>query len=75
VKRGQFNEPRNLAIYLMRKLRKETLKNIGVRFGMEKYSSVSSVIERLKKQLQKDKKLKERLDNLEKMVLKDQEQT
>jgi putative transposase len=59
----------------MRKLRKETLKNIGVRFGMEKYSSVSSVIERLKKQIQKDKKLKERLDNLQKMVLKGQEQT
>jgi len=75
VKRGEFNEPRNVSIYLTRKLRRETLKDIGARFRMEKYSSVSSVIERLKKQLQKDKKLRERVDKLQKMIDKSQGQT
>jgi hypothetical protein len=59
----------------MRKLRRETLKDIGGRFRMEKYSSVSSVIERLKKQIQKDKKLEQRVDQLQKMINKSQGQT
>jgi chromosomal replication initiation ATPase DnaA len=59
----------------MRKLRRETLKDIGARFGMEKYSSVSSVIERLKKQIQKDKKLRQRVDKLQKVINKSQGQT
>jgi putative transposase len=75
VKRGEFNEPRNVSIYLMRKLRRDTLKDIGARFRMEKYSSVSSVIERLKKQMEKDKKLKLRVDQLQRMINKSQGQT
>ncbi len=47
-KRGEFNEPRNIAIFLMRRLRKDSLKAIGAQLNIEKYNSVCSVIERLK---------------------------
>jgi hypothetical protein len=45
--RGSFNEPRNMAIYLTRRLRGDGLKQIGEQFQVKKYSSVSSVIERM----------------------------
>ncbi len=43
TQRGMFNEPRNAAVYLIRKIRRDRLKEIGERFGIEKYSSVSSM--------------------------------
>ena len=42
---------------------------------MEKYSSVSSVIERMKRELEKDKKLRERIREISDMALKSQEKT
>ena len=60
-RRGQFNEPRNVAIFLNRKLRRDSLKEIGRRFQMEKYSSISSIIERMKKQMLTDSTLKRRV--------------
>ena len=47
-RRGILNEPRNVVIYLCRLLRGDTLRTIAQHFGMSKYSSVSSVIERMK---------------------------
>ena len=73
--RGVFNEPKNVSIYLMRRLRRDRLKQIGEQFQMEKYSSVSSVIERMKKELNKDRKLKTRMRQISELVLKSQEQT
>ena len=61
-KRGVFNEPKNVAIYLIRVLRCEGLEEIGRDFDMTRYSSVSSVIERVKNQILKDRKFKKRLD-------------
>jgi len=52
--RGFFNEPKNVSIYLMRQLRRDRLKQIGEQFQMEKYSSVSSAIERMKQNLKRD---------------------
>ena len=74
-KRGNFNEPRCVAIYLMRKLRRDRLKEIGKVFEMEKYSSVSSIIERLKTRMQNDLKLKMRVNKVEEQLTKSQEQT
>jgi REP element-mobilizing transposase RayT len=74
-KRGVFNEPRNAAIYLMRSLRRDSLIAIGELFKMKKYSSVSSIIESTKRRLKKDRKLKERIGNLHRAVLKSQKQT
>ena len=63
-RRGQFNEPRNVAIFLIRKLRRDRLSEIGRQFQMEKYSSISSIIERMKKQMLADRNLKKRVDRV-----------
>jgi hypothetical protein len=74
-RRGQFNEPGNVAIFLTRKLRRDSLKEIGHQFHMEKYSSISSIIERMKKQMVADRNLKKRVDRVADGVSKSQEQT
>ena len=74
-RRGQFNEPRNVAIFLTRKPRRDSLKEIGHQFHMEKYSSISSIIERMKKQMVADRNLKKRVDRVADGVSKSQEQT
>lgn len=43
-KRGAFNEPRDVALFLMRRMRGEDLKKIGAMFRISNYSSVSSAI-------------------------------
>lgn len=73
--RGVFNEPRDAAIYLVRKLRHDTLKEIGNQFGIQKYSSVSSSIERMKRQIAIDSRLAKRIERLTKRILKSQKQT
>lgn len=45
---------------------------IGARFGLTQYGSVSSVVMRVKTKLQKDRKFKERLANIERNILKRQ---
>lgn len=74
-KRGVFNEPRNAAIYLMRKLRRDSLIAVGERFEMEKYSSVSSIIEGTKRRMKKDRNLKGKIGKLHITVLKSHKQT
>ena len=64
-KRGVFNEPRDMAIYLVRRFRGEKLKDIGREFNMDNYSSVSSAIERMKKGISQDRKLRNRVEELE----------
>ena len=51
AKRGQVNKPRNVAIYLARKRSGFALEKIGREFGLEKYSSVSSIVTRTENQL------------------------
>lgn len=74
-KRGLFNEPRNMAIYLMRRLRGDSLKTIGQQFQIKKYSSVSSVIERMKATLVDEKRLQTSVEQLISSLNKSQEQT
>ncbi len=74
-KRGTFNEPRNAATYLIRKLRQDTLTEIATIFKMEKDSSVSSIIMRMKSRMQQDQKLKIRINSLENQLRKSQGQT
>jgi hypothetical protein len=66
-RRGNYNEARNVAIYLTRKYTGATLKDIGARFGMNSYSSVSSVILRTKQAMDRDKKLRQRITAVEKL--------
>ena len=46
AKRGTENEPRNISIYLMRRLCRAPLLEIGAEFHLKKHSSVSSVLKR-----------------------------
>ena len=59
-----FNEPRNVAIYLIRRLRGESLKRIGREFHITKYRSVSSVIERMEALVSTNRRVKERVEEL-----------
>ena len=64
-----------MAIYLTRKLRGDTLKEIGVGFGIDRYSTVSSVVDRMKALVKKDEKIRARVDHLTSIITKSQEQT
>jgi chromosomal replication initiation ATPase DnaA len=72
VRRGIENEPRDVAIYLIRSMRSDSLMKIGGRFGLNRYSSVSSVVMRVKTKLKKDRQFKQGLAHIERIVLKGQ---
>jgi REP element-mobilizing transposase RayT len=72
-KRGYFNEPRNVAIYLIRHLRCDTLKDVGKFFGINKNSTISSVDRRLKREMIKDKQIKKNVQALKFGLSKGQE--
>jgi REP element-mobilizing transposase RayT len=72
VRRGIENEPRDVAIYLIRSLRADPLMRVGTNFGLTQYSSVSSAILRVKAKLQKDKKFKSRLRVIKSNIFKGQ---
>jgi hypothetical protein len=55
TRRGHFNELRSVVIYLARHLKNDTLKQVGEQFGIEKCSTVSSLIEREKHEMHTDK--------------------
>ena len=74
-RRSWFNEPRNVAIALSRRLRGDTLSRIADYFRMDNYSSVSSVVERLKLLVAGDAELRKRVDQLVSLMTKSQEQT
>jgi len=57
-KRGVANEPRNMAIYLARRLSGDSLVQIAKTFNVGAYSSVSSVVNRTGSQLQTNARLK-----------------
>jgi len=75
AKRGATNEPRNVSIYLIRRLRRDTLEEIGRRFKIEKHSSVSSIIERTRRQMQEDAGFRKRIEELSSTLTKSQGQT
>jgi len=73
--RGQFNEPRNLAIYLSRKLTRLKLAEICEAFTLGSYSSVSSVVMRTEMLLAQDSHLGNKLNNISKELSKSQAKT
>lgn len=72
VRRGIENEPRDVAMYLIRSMRAEPLMRVGANFGLNQYSSVSSAVIRVKAKLQEDRKFKDRLQHIESNILKGQ---
>jgi putative transposase len=69
-KRGQLNEARNVAMYLMRHLRGEILSVICKEFGLKKDSSAGSIIDRVKKQIKKDKQLRNKVTEIKEIITK-----
>ena len=72
-RRGYFNEPRNVAIYLIRHLRRDTLKDVGRYFGVVKNSTISSIDRRLKREMIRHKKIKRNVEALKFKLSKGQE--
>ncbi len=73
--RGRGNEPRNVAIYLTRVLRQDGLIEISTAFGMQGYSSASSAVARVKKNLSGDKLFQKRILAIEKVIVERKGQT
>ena len=74
-KRGTFNEPRSVAIYLTRHLRGENLSEICREYGLKTHSSVSSAVERVKGQMITDRRFSKRFEKLARMLAKRQTET
>jgi chromosomal replication initiation ATPase DnaA len=73
--RGVFKEPRNAAIYLIRRLRYDTLAEVGARLKIKKYSSVSSIIERMNRRMESEPNLKKRIAALTEHIFKSHRKT
>ena len=74
-RRGTCNEPRNVAIYLTRQLRGENLDEICREYGLKKYSSASSVIERVKGQISRDRQFRKHVEAMRLKFIKSQTET
>jgi chromosomal replication initiation ATPase DnaA len=70
ARRGEINEARNMAIYLLRYLRGDSLTNIGKEFDIHSYSTVSSVIERFKVRMQTERKLLRNVEKIRKTIMR-----
>jgi hypothetical protein len=69
-RRGLFNEPRDLAIYLVRRLRGDSLKCIGRDFKISKISSVSSAIRSISVKMEIDKALRDRVEEIRQLIIR-----
>lgn len=74
-KRGLFNEPRGVAIYLTRMIRSDGLIDICREYNLKKYSSASSVVDGVKQRLSKDRKFCNRVKILSEKLIKGQSET
>jgi chromosomal replication initiation ATPase DnaA len=64
VKRGTVNEAQNIAIYLLRYFRGDSLTAIGKVFDIQSYSTVSSIIERFKGRMKTDRNLLRKVEKI-----------
>ena len=65
TRRGIFNEPRNIAVYLLRQIRGENLNNIGEMFNIKAYSTVSGIIRRISKLIKYNRKIKNQIGEIQ----------
>ncbi|MBW2057472.1 MAG: transposase [Deltaproteobacteria bacterium] len=75
TRRGVFNEPRSVAIYLCRRLRGDSLKEIGENFEVPKYTTVSGIFRRTKRRVAEDPRLRERVEGVLSSLRKTQNET
>ncbi len=62
------NDARNVAIYLAIRLSGQTLAAIGDAFGLVHYSSVSSVVSRMKQRIVTDRRLRNKVEAIERIL-------
>ena len=70
IRRGYANEARDVAIYLVKELRGDNLLEVGKYFNLEKHSSVSSAVGRIKRAKRGD--IRKKLKHLNDVILKRQ---
>jgi putative transposase len=73
-RRGMQNEPRNVAIYLARSYTGKKLEEIGAEFNIDNYSTVSSIIVKIRDQKKDDKSLAKQIAQIE-QIIKNQRET
>ncbi|MCP4340566.1 MAG: hypothetical protein GY799_17195, partial [Desulfobulbaceae bacterium] len=69
---GTENLPRDIAIYLVRRFCCKTLPSVGKEFGITNYSTVSSVVQRVKVRYERDKYLLKEIEIIKKKIEKGQ---
>ena len=74
TKRGEENLPRDTAVYFLRMYSTETLAGVGRYFNISNYSTVSSIVERIKTRKSKDRAFANQLKKIEKVLGKSQQQ-
>ncbi len=74
-RRGNENLARDMAVYLVRNLCRMTLPEVGQKFGITNYSSVSSIVQRMKSRMETDKRIAKEVRKLLEEVDKGQKQT
>jgi putative transposase len=75
VRRGVSNEPRDVSVYLIRRLRGDGLEEIAKEFGLHHYSSVSNAIGRVHNQLLQDRRLRKRMETIQSRLTTHQSKT
>jgi chromosomal replication initiation ATPase DnaA len=70
VKRDAANETRNMAIYLLRYIRGDSLTTNGNVFNIRYYSTVSSIIERFKVRMLMERKLTRKVEEAKKILMR-----
>jgi len=73
-RRGRPNEAINVVIYLLRQIRGSKLKEIGTEFDISSYSTVSTIIERTRNEIHKNRRLRKRIEQLRSELVLSQEQ-
>jgi len=67
-RRGISNEPRNATIYLPWSLRGDNLEKIGREFNITRFSSVSSVVERMRVKMSGDRQLRNCVEEIKSVL-------
>jgi chromosomal replication initiator protein len=64
----KYSEPRQIAMYLMRKYTKKTLPDIAMAFGGKDHSTVIHAIKKIEKELHQSPTLKKYVDEIQQML-------
>ena len=75
TRRGKFNEPRNIAVYLLRHIRGENLNNISTLLNIKTYSTVSSIIRRVSDLKKCNRRIRKEIESIQDSINKGQRQT